>query len=86
MQELVNYIDKTAATMSFESYVLTGGMDDQYILLGLVKAYVELLNKVFEGHGKFTVLSIQTAKADTLHHVAGLDIAVPFVMRIIMIL
>ena len=77
MQELVNYIDKNAATMSFESYVLTGGMDDQYILLGLVKAYTQQLNKVFEGHGKFTVLSIPTAKANT----EGLDIAVPFVMR-----
>jgi len=76
-QELVNYIDKNAATMSFESYVLTGGMDDQYILLGLVKAYTQQLNKVFEGHGKFTVLSIPTAKANT----EGLDIAVPFVMR-----
>jgi len=76
-QELVNYIDKNTATMSFESYVLTGGMDDQYILLGLVKAYIQQLNKVFEGHGKFTVLSIPTAKANT----EGLDIAVPFVMR-----
>jgi len=77
MQELVNYIDKNAATMSFEIYVLTGGMDDQYILLGLIKAYTQQLNKVFEGHGKFTVLSIPTAKANT----EGLDIAVPFVMR-----
>lgn len=77
MHKLEDYICRNAATMSFGSYVATGGMDDQYILLGLVKAYTQQLNKVFEGHGKFTVLSIPTAKANT----EGLDIAVPFVMR-----
>lgn len=63
--------------MSFGNYILTSGMNEQYILLGLVKVYTQQLNKVFEGHGKFIVLSIPTTKNNAL----GLDISMADIIQ-----